>query len=559
MFPLAEVREGMTGHGYTVFRSTKGPERFDFVVLGVMRGYLGPGEDLIIAQLTGERIERTGVISGMSGSPAYIDGKLVGAVGYRFGSFTKDAIAGITPIERMLTARDPPVGVRTAQARPATKWGGAEPIATPVMVTGIAPSVLEGFAEPLAARGLFAVPSASTTSAAAPGRPERLYAAGPIAGALVSGDVSMTGIGTVTWVKGDRFLAFGHSFRQEGLSVMPVFNADIVLTVASDAGSWKMGQATHEVGRLTDDRLHAIAGTMNASVPTTTFDIALQVEGPRATTDARPTVSVNVLRNTSDTPLFCAITLANTLTQRVALESGATVDVTGTGALHNGETFPIQYRVAVNDGTAYALISALTLLSALTEVVSNGFDEVLLDAVHLDVAVRSDSTAERIVGATPLTPLYPGSTATVQVRTLDEDRGLRDRRIVVAVPAGVAPGAYRLIVAGQDPAQSFEMEAGLVPVPVSLPGLLEDLRARPAPGSISVYLTHEDVSQRVEGASLAGMPDGLLGVLEGAGGAVGGMVEQEVFRIGRVVTHADIGGRVKPRVTVDKAPARETR
>jgi len=107
VFPLKDIKPGLHGKGYTVFDSRKGLEPFDVEILGVMEGYLGPGEDLIIAKLAGKEIERTGVIAGMSGSPVYIDGKLVGAVGYRFGQFTKDPIAGITPIERMMTAATP--------------------------------------------------------------------------------------------------------------------------------------------------------------------------------------------------------------------------------------------------------------------------------------------------------------------------------------------------------------------------------------------------------------------------------------------------------------------
>ena len=124
VFPLKDVVRGLKGHGYTVFASADGPERFEFEVLGVLRGYLGPGEDLIIAQLRGEKIERTGVIAGMSGSPAYIDGKLVGAVGYRFGNFTKDPIAGITPIERMkAVALAPSGGVRSPATGAVTRTG----------------------------------------------------------------------------------------------------------------------------------------------------------------------------------------------------------------------------------------------------------------------------------------------------------------------------------------------------------------------------------------------------------------------------------------------------
>ena len=337
VFPLVDVKRGLRGEGYTVFASADGPERFEFVVLGVMKGYLGPGEDLIIARLVGEKIEHTGVISGMSGSPVFVDGKLVGAVGYRFGAFTKEPIAGITPIERMLAVGDAPtrslVGDARARGRPSAAvvdgvvYGAPEPIAVPIAVSGLSPSVQAAFAPHFAARGLGPLVAASGGGArVSSGAPvERLFASGPVAGLLVGGDVDMAGIGTVTWVKGDRFLAFGHPFKGSGESTMPVANAEIVTTVASEAGSFKLGQATTVVGRLTDDRVHAIAGTLGAPTESVPLDIVLTTKGPRAGRDAMTRFHMDVVNDREDAPLYAAVSLANILSGRVSSEEGGTV------------------------------------------------------------------------------------------------------------------------------------------------------------------------------------------------------------------------------------------
>src|ERR1017187_6317904 len=105
IFPLAEMRRGLHGVAYTVFEGVT-PEPMEVEILGVLKDAIGPGQDMILARLGGEKAEYTGVVAGMSGSPVYIDGRLVGAISYRIGQFSKEPIAGITPIEQMLQVRD---------------------------------------------------------------------------------------------------------------------------------------------------------------------------------------------------------------------------------------------------------------------------------------------------------------------------------------------------------------------------------------------------------------------------------------------------------------------
>ena len=105
IFPLAEIRRGQRGVAYTVFEGVT-PEPMEVEILGVLKDSLGPGQDMILARLHGEKPEYTGVVAGMSGSPVYIDGRLVGALSYRIGQFSKEPICGITPIEQMLEVRD---------------------------------------------------------------------------------------------------------------------------------------------------------------------------------------------------------------------------------------------------------------------------------------------------------------------------------------------------------------------------------------------------------------------------------------------------------------------
>ncbi len=557
VFPLADVRPGQKGNGYTVFSSRSGPEEFAFEVLGVMRGYLGPGEDLIIAKLSGAQIERTGVIAGMSGSPAYIDGKLVGAVGYRFGQFTKDPIAGITPIERMLTGAPLPTASSSSR-RPVfvdTPWGAAEPIGVPLVVGGLSPTVVEAFSPLLRERGygpLVAAGGASSTSSSS--APVRFYASGPIAGLLVDGDVTMAGIGTVTWVKGDRFLAFGHPFLGTGVSEMPVSNAEIVTTVASDAGSWKMGQATAPVGRLTDDRLHAIAGTMGDRPPTVPVTLRFDLPGPRQRDDQRPLTRFSVARHKTDTPMFCAIALANALQDRVAAESGGTFDVLLDVKLSTGDRVALPARLA--DRTANpALPTAFAVLAGLSRLVDSEFATVELVAIDVTVTGRPEVERERIVSAAVVGQARAGAKAQLAVRLQPVYAAARDARLEFTVPRGLAPGVYSVVVAGDAAAARIEREGGLVPVAQSFADELAQLRATPPPGSLSVYLVREEVTPRLGGRALPGLPSSLLELTTGTGGGLGaGAWEERATRLQRTVGAGVVVGEARARLIVSEEP-----
>lgn len=566
IFPLKNIQPGMRARGWTVFESRKGPEAFEAVILGVMKGYLGPGEDLIIARLEGQQIERTGVISGMSGSPVYIDGKLVGAVGYRFGSFTKDPIAGITPIERMMTAADESGGLPArsparpvaAKTGPMTAWGRGEPIAVPVSVSGVSPHVLEAFQPLLTERGygpVVAAGGASGSSASA--KPVRFFAGGPIAGDIIEGDINMGAIGTVTWVKGNRFLAFGHPFMGSGATSMPVANAEIITTVASDAGSWKMGQPTVPVGRLSDDRLHAIAGTMGKPPPMVPLVVKLDAESPRSAADAKKELLYSVFQHETDTPLFMAIAVANTLTNRVAAEkAGGTVDVQLTAKLNTGDTIPYTFRAA-DEGMGFELPVAFGVLGLLSAAIEQDYVDAKLASVEVKVKSRREVDRARIVSIDATRPLVAGEQGEVRVRLQSFRGGIVEKRVPLRVPAGIADGTYQIVAAGQTEAGRVEREGGLVPASTTFQGYLQNLLSAPPPGSLSVYLVAEEPSMRIDGRPLPDLPGSLAGLLADGGGLSGGMVDAQAMRMARVLDDGVIAGESAARVRVRGADETE--
>jgi hypothetical protein len=551
LFPLKDIKPGLRGKGWTVFESGKGPEAFEAVILGVMKGFLGPGEDLILCRLVGERIERTGVISGMSGSPVYIDGKLVGAVGYRFGSFTKDPIAGITPIERMMTAATRPASPSRG-AHASSAWGTAEPIAVPVGISGVSPAILQAFAPELERRGYGPVFASGTGSGrgAGAGKPVRFYAGGPISGDIIQGDIHMGAIGTVTWVKGDRFLAFGHPFMGSGKTAMPVANADIVTTVASASGSFKMGQPTAAVGSLSDDRLHAIAGTMGATPPMLPLTVHVDTAGPRARADAKRDLSFRVFQHETDTPLFVAIAVANTLANRVAAEkSGGTVDVSVQAKLSSGDALPWSFRAA-DEGKGFELPVAFGILGLLSAAIDQDYVDVALASVDVTIRSREDVDRARIVAVDALRPFVTGANSEVRVRMQTWQGQILERRVAVRVPAGLPEGQYELVAAGQSESGRIEREGGLVPQATTFRSHLRNLLQAPPPGSLSLYLVADEPSVKLEGRPLPDLPLSLAGLIEGGGGLSGGVVDARAARLARDMDDGVIVGESTAKIRI---------
>ena len=218
IFPLAEVKRGLHGVAYTVFEGVN-PEPMEVEILGVLKDSLGPGQDMILARLHGAKPEYTGVVAGMSGSPVYIDGRLVGALSYRIGQFSKDPIAGITPIEYMLEVRDGAVqAAGTGGIRQASTAGGqaeVQPMETPLVFGGFSQEAVDRFGDRFRALGMTPVAGLGGSDAKAL-QPEPVVPGSAVSAVLVRGDLSMAGTCTVTYVDPTQLLACGHPITQYG-------------------------------------------------------------------------------------------------------------------------------------------------------------------------------------------------------------------------------------------------------------------------------------------------------------------------------------------------------
>src|SRR5256714_11913242 len=300
LFDLDELRPGMKGVARTVFSGTE-PQEFNLEILGLLAGFSGPRQSTIIARLSGPNVDRTGVFAGMSGSPVFIDNKLVGAIAYSF-PFAKEPICGITPIKQMIDifeqGREKP---RTGEARAVSfsslasaEWKtslpkqavGAtslvapvatnsplaplmgqqiQPIATPVVFSGINQETLSLFSAQLTAAGLLPVSGVGGAGKVTPLEPfdeKTLRPGTSVTVELARGDYSIAAAGTVTYRDGDKIYAFGHPFLGLGGADMPMTESSVVTVIPNTFNSFKLAVPGRMVGSISQDRATGIFGQL---------------------------------------------------------------------------------------------------------------------------------------------------------------------------------------------------------------------------------------------------------------------------------------------------------
>ncbi|MFN3330728.1 MAG: SpoIVB peptidase S55 domain-containing protein, partial [Pyrinomonadaceae bacterium] len=290
----------MRGKAKTVFRGTE-PEEFDVEILGVLPNAIGPNQDLIIGKISGSQVEKTAVFAGMSGSPVFVDGKLIGAISYSF-PFSKEPICGITPIEQMIgifsdTEKTRPMQVKkvfseseihgtarqfsiSTDTQKANIFEQAfQPIATPVAFSGFTPQTLELFSSQLKALGLLPVSSVGGSSKNRVFKKydeKTLQPGSSVAMELTRGDYSITAYGTVTFRDGENVYAFGHPFLNLGVSNLPMSESKVVAIVPSIYNSFKLAVSDATVGTMTQDRNTGVLGKLGQEPKMIPVEISLK-------------------------------------------------------------------------------------------------------------------------------------------------------------------------------------------------------------------------------------------------------------------------------------------
>src|SRR6185437_15962989 len=322
--PVSQIHEGMRGVAYTVFQGTK-PEPMEVEVLGVLKNANGPKGDIILVRLGGAKAEYTGVVAGMSGSPVYFDGKLAGAIAFRIGEFSKEPIAGVTPISEMLeisaidtTPTSVPVQAKSLpQLTSKTSGPGIastpvqsfsnylKPIDTPLVFSGFSEDAVQRFASQFAAQGI--VPVMGVGSVSPQKQPDPLVPGSAVSAVLVSGDMNIAATCTVTYIDATHLLACGHPLMQFGSVDLPMTKADVLATLPSPLNAFKIVNATETVGSFVQDRHNGILGEFGKKAEM--IPVTLTIHGGTA-----PKVfHFQVLNNARLSPVAISTTVYNAL------------------------------------------------------------------------------------------------------------------------------------------------------------------------------------------------------------------------------------------------------
>jgi hypothetical protein len=550
LFPVDELKAGMVGVGRTVFEGDRLDE-FKVHIIGVLRNVIGPRRNLILAKLEGGPLAHTGVIAGMSGSPVYIDGRLVGAVSYSLGAFSKEPIAGITPIGEMIEAATLPTPRRHAgrvdlkmpltpenlrdSLRQAFSWarpfadsandvtllGGQgvnpgigtmlRPIATPLSMGGFDATTIQpvasafedqGFVPVMAGMGEQAMPRATRA-----GEPA-LRPGDPVGVALMSGDLSLGATGTVTHVDGDKVYGFGHPFYNLGPTQFPMTRAYVHTLLPSLFSSMKIASTGEVIGTVQQDRFTTIAGTLGkgpALIP-----ITLSLASDRG---INKTFKLNVVNDQMFTPLLTYLSIVNTLGSYERQYGAASFVVRGSATIKKYGDVSFE---DLFTGEQPSVGAAAYVVAPINFLLRNAFEDVEIEGLKLEIESTEQPRMATLERAW-IDSVRPKAGGTVPLKVLLRTyRGEEiTRTLPLEIPAN-ARGSVQIMVAdGARLAQWESRELQTQPLQTrGLPQMINVLNKARKNNRLYVRLISPDGGAIVKGEPLSSLPPSVMAVME---------------------------------------------
>jgi len=465
-FPLTSVKPGLKGVAYTVFSGDQ-VEKIDLEVIGVLKDALGPKQDVILVRLLGDKVEQTGVVAGMSGSPVYIDGKLAGALSLKLGIFTKEAIGGVTPIENMMdveksSALPPTTTAALSRNANTSTFAARVPlpddfsqrisagtgqflirIETPLISTGLYPETLARFSNDISSWGMTTLAGGT----AAPTPEDAQLKPGDMVGVdLVRGDLSLSAGCTVTTVEAGRILACGHPLFNFGSVSMPLSRAHVLMTLSSSMASTKVITTGGTIGTLTQDRTTAIMGQLGAGPPMIPVDVTLE------TPAALKKFHFETIENPQLTPTLVAIATFNGIIGNPAYGEGSTLALKGTIALKGHTPVRLEDLFAPTDAPLPGgFLVALDVMGAFSRIYSNPYEVPQIDGVDLHVTMLAERRSAVIESAwLEKSEVSPGETVSVKVLLRPYRGAPFVQEIPVTVPSQAARGTLELMISDAD-------------------------------------------------------------------------------------------------------------
>jgi hypothetical protein len=477
ILPLDEVKVGMKGIGKSVFEESKVAE-FEVEILGVLQN-VQPKRNIILAKLKGGKLDSAGVIQGMSGSPIYVGGKLIGAVAYSF-PYAKEAIAGITPIEEMLDISEkkepkasysPQIPVKKqldleevlalnkeyflSKSALYSEGQTFKPLPVPLVFSGFSSHVFER------ARNFFSRLGFSPVMAGGPGQELKdispvdltLREGDPVGVQLITGDLAMTATGTVSYVEGNRVLAFGHPIYNLGAVDYAMVKAKVITVVPSVSVSFKLAEPQAVVGTFTQDRTSGLMGEIGRNPQLIPINIKMN-DGKGKVSDFK----IKVVDDRILTPVLVNFSLANLISVEGRSVGDLSLQMNGNIYLENGMNVRLEDLYSGNFDTSVTDLSGL-LMAVVYFLVNNEFRDLRIHRIDLNI----DATEE--VKISYLEKVWldkyeasPGERIHVQIYTRSF-RGDMDIREVGLPTPRLPPGSeFQLVIA--DAASIHQIEMG---------------------------------------------------------------------------------------------------
>ena len=527
--PVSQIHAGMRGVAYTVFEGTK-PEEMDVEVLGVLKNTNGPNGDVILVRLHGSKPEYTGVVAGMSGSPVYFDGKLAGALAFRIGEFSKEPIAGVTPIGEMLeiNALDKSPAEALSPAKPDVRTNtktstlGADtiqdfanylkPIETPLVFSGFSEDAVRMFAPQFAAAGI--VPVMGVGSVSDEKQPEPMEPGSAVSAVLVRGDMDIAATCTVTYMDAEHLLACGHPLMQFGSIDLPMTKAEVVATLASPLNAFKIVNATEPIGAFVQDRHTGIMGEFGKTPDM--IPVTLTIHGGPSIKEFH----YSVLNNPKLSPVAMMATVFNALHGINEYGEEITYRMNGEINLNGYPEVKVQNMFAAADGgQPAAVLAAVSVGDRFTRIYDNPYNVPDVRGVKLDFEISRERRWARLESArTDVTEARPGDDITIEAVLRPYRGDSIVKQIPIHIPTSASHGPLRILVSDGETLDRTRHPAPTLGRKLDLASTVAWLNKQHVSNRVYVSLLEADPEAMVADKVMPTLPFSIMNVMEGMRG-----------------------------------------
>ena len=532
-YPLESIQPGQTGYGKTVFEGTR-VDTFEVEILGVLQN-VGPKQNMILARLSGGPIARTGVFAGMSGSPVYIEDKLIGAVAYAF-PFAKEPFAGITPIREMVDIFKEKPETRPRRVHRVNPYkmydvaqlpsflshfelpqffvepsltrrqdlGRLQPIATPLNLSGFSPRSIQQFSSQLQLLGLVPVRGMGTARMEA-NEDTPLQAGSTIVVQLVRGDIDVSASGTATHIEGDRIYGFGHPFLSVGYTDLPLNKGAVLTIIPNLMTSEKVSATLEPIGSIKQDRATGILGVVGEE--SQLIPVRLRLHTSR---NEVKELNFEVVTDNFLTPFLMTFTVHSSIVSSERSIGGQTIQVKCTISI-KGQS-DINFESSVSDLVSSSVFAALAAASPVNFLLNSGFEELVMEKIDIEITAveqTSEATVEKVWQDRLEVEAGEEVHLTVFLRQANGDTMVKN--YPVKIPEEISPGPLKIVVADGMSLTREDAATGVGEfIPESLQQLIKAINNLKKTDRLYIRLVREQAGAIISGEGMPDLPPSLL-------------------------------------------------